>query len=285
MTGSSLSTLEINPDGDGTFIFRPSKRVYSDKELRAGVAIQEEYTADHLKLLHLVSFHGKESTSPKTHETWIRETPMMVLIFEGIVAGLFDFDYAPCSIQLSVPGGQRRLWLNVSQEGKSACDDLRENRLLKGLKISTDDGLPITALQVSAKGQELLSIMPAYLLDEVSAFALASNGSVKRVNYNNEEAVFELEATASAGVGKSEIRVSEVTETEDVAYVSSPFLPKCLCSDDAKEMTDNSSRARESAVGTQTTMKQESPQKCLSWRAQQRLFANGFLLAPTKSLV
>lgn len=31
----------------------------------------------------------------------------------------------------------RRLWMNVSQEALSAVDDLRENRFIHGLKLST----------------------------------------------------------------------------------------------------------------------------------------------------
>ena len=43
-------------------------------------------------------------------------------------------------------------------------------------------------------------------------------------------------------------RMSDVTETEDVSYVSSPYLPECLRGDE-KPMTDNSNRAHESAAG------------------------------------
>jgi hypothetical protein len=44
-----------------------------------------------------------------------------------------------------------RLWMNVTQEGKSAVDDLRELGLVNGLKLTSEDFQPITAFQVSLK--------------------------------------------------------------------------------------------------------------------------------------
>jgi WD repeat-containing protein 35 len=55
-------------------------------------------------------------------ETWIRKTPLLVLIYHGIVKGVFDYDYAPACEYL----GHRSVWLNVSQEGADDIDDLRE---------------------------------------------------------------------------------------------------------------------------------------------------------------
>jgi len=37
-------------------------------------------------------------------ETWLRETPLLVLIYEGIMAQELNFDYAPRSIQISHDG-------------------------------------------------------------------------------------------------------------------------------------------------------------------------------------
>ena len=41
-------------------------------------------------------------------------------------------------------------------EGKSAVDDLRESKLLNALKLTTEDFMPVTAYQVSERGEELL---------------------------------------------------------------------------------------------------------------------------------
>ena len=53
-------------------------------------------------------------------------------------------------------GVSRRVWLNVTQEGKAAVDDLREAGLVNGLKLSTEDFQPVTAYQVSHKGQNFI---------------------------------------------------------------------------------------------------------------------------------
>lgn len=45
--------------------------------------------------------------------------------------------------------GTRRQFLNLSQEGLSAIEDLREQEFLNRLKISTEDNATTTALQVA----------------------------------------------------------------------------------------------------------------------------------------
>ena len=47
-------------------------------------------------------------------DRWIRKQALSVLIYEGIVAKVFDYDYAPCSSLID----NRRVWINISQEGK-----------------------------------------------------------------------------------------------------------------------------------------------------------------------
>jgi hypothetical protein len=57
----------------------------------------EEWTNDHLKLLYLVSKYAKCSLTAEEKEGWIRKNSLLVLIYEGIVEGVFDYDYAPQS--------------------------------------------------------------------------------------------------------------------------------------------------------------------------------------------
>ena len=80
-------------------------------------------------------------------------------MFEGITAGAMDYDYAPASTLVSHNGRSKRVWLNITQEGKAAIDDLREKRLINGLKLSTEDFQPVTAYQVSHKGRAFISLM------------------------------------------------------------------------------------------------------------------------------
>ncbi|CAN0520223.1 unnamed protein product, partial [Ectocarpus sp. 8 AP-2014] len=54
-------------------------------------------------------------------------------LYEGIVANVLDFDYAPQSELIE----NRRIWMNVSQEGKSDVEFLREEELVNGLHVSS----------------------------------------------------------------------------------------------------------------------------------------------------
>ena len=126
----------------------------------------EEWTNDHLKLLYLISKYAKCSLTAEEREGWIRKNSLLVLIYEGIVAGVFDYDYAPVSAMV----GTKRVWLNISQEGKDDIDDVRQGNLVNGLKLSSEDLQPITAYQVSAKGLDILELVPDELKDLVDGF-------------------------------------------------------------------------------------------------------------------
>jgi hypothetical protein len=76
------------------------------------------------------------------------------------IEGVFDYDYAPVSEQVvSLTRvafieikGNRRVYLNISQEGRDDIDDLREVSAINGLKLSSQEYQSITAYQVSDKG-------------------------------------------------------------------------------------------------------------------------------------
>ena len=54
-------------------------------------------------------------------------------------------------VLLSFEGASRRMFLNLSQEGKSAVEDLMEQKLINGLKLSSEDFQPVNSYQVSIK--------------------------------------------------------------------------------------------------------------------------------------
>ncbi len=55
----------------------------------------------HCKLLVLISKYGQMPVADEP-ETWIRELPLLVLVYEGITAGVFEMDYSPqCMTMLS----------------------------------------------------------------------------------------------------------------------------------------------------------------------------------------
>jgi hypothetical protein len=249
---------------------------YSEEEYSAGSEEEEEaeWTADHLKLLYLVSRYAQAAAAPEDAEGWVRKNQLLVLMYECIVAGVLDYDYAPSSLLI----GTQRVWMNITQEGKDDIDDLREGGLVNGLKLASENFIPITAYQASLKGMELLEILPQQLKDEVDAAIHGGEGyedellAVRWDPQEEERAAWKLEMKLmmeGEGDGPEDDeepegffqlyteggyeRESEITETEDVSYVSSPWLPECLrdrASVRCREnMIDNVGRAHESAAG------------------------------------
>jgi hypothetical protein len=61
-------------------------------------------TTNHTKLLILISKYAQCALSAYDQETWIREMPLFVLIYEGILAEKLSFDFAPQSVRISHEG-------------------------------------------------------------------------------------------------------------------------------------------------------------------------------------
>ena len=241
-----------------------SKTEYTEEgsasEMSESEEEEEEWTNDHLKLLYMISKYAECATSADEDESWIRKNSLLVLIYEGIVEGVFDYDYAPMSLLV----GRKRVWLNITQEGKDDIDDLREGGLLSGLKLSSEDLQPITAFQVSAKGKELAILIPKEFRTEVDNLVYHKN-ELKQVRFEERtdkngaalkgpdgddlEPVFILSAEGEEDGEEWDWQEdSSITDTEDVSYVSSPYLPNCLRGF-GPDTKDNSGRAHESAAG------------------------------------
>lgn len=56
--------------------------------------------------------------------------------------------------------GHRRVYVNISQEGRDDIDDLRELGILDGLKVSTKGYQAVSAYHLSPKGLALLVLSP-----------------------------------------------------------------------------------------------------------------------------
>jgi len=87
------------------------------------------------RLLYLLSLYTAFARTEDEKEQWIRKMALLVMIYEGIVAQVLDYDYAPAS---ELVEGSRQ-YFNVSQEGKSDIDFLREEELINGLKLSSKE--------------------------------------------------------------------------------------------------------------------------------------------------
>ena len=93
----------------------------------------DELSPDHFKLLYLISRYSGEGKGGGG-QRWVRGVPLLVLLYEGILTKVFDYDYAPASVKV----GRRRIYMNVSQEGKDDIDDLREAGLIQSLKLTNN---------------------------------------------------------------------------------------------------------------------------------------------------
>ncbi len=63
-----------------------------------------EMTPTHSKILILISKYGKTASAEEPEESWIRQLPLTVMMYEGITAGAIDCDYAPKSAIISSDG-------------------------------------------------------------------------------------------------------------------------------------------------------------------------------------
>ncbi|KAF4043052.1 hypothetical protein GN244_ATG04525 [Phytophthora infestans] len=257
-----------------------------------GRTVRETWPTDHVMVLYVLSRYAVCARTKEDKESWIRQIPLLVLMYEGIAAGALNFDYAPAAMVIAQEGRPKRIWMNTTQDGKSAIDDLREANLINGLKLSTKDYHSVTAFQVSLRGLQLLSQVSKELKANVDAFIFApkpyrrellkiryipirdppdantvseanapawtfTRGSDKHLTADfsgeiqvpeedpefNEEGRFILESIGY-------FRYSGVTETEDVSYVSSPFVPQCVRSLEAyQQLSSNAHRALEAASG------------------------------------
>ena len=100
----------------------------------------------------MISLYSNFAKTAEEKEKWIRRPAMLVLIYEGIVEKVLDYDYAPMSRLVN----GRRKYFNVSQGGVSDVDFLREEKLVNSLKLSSTSFEPVTCYQISEKGDQLL---------------------------------------------------------------------------------------------------------------------------------
>ena len=187
----------------------------SDEELGSTGLTQNQN-----RLLYLISLYTHLARSDDERETWIRKPALMVLIYNAIVKKTLDYDYAPAS--KLVEG--RRKYFNISQEGRSDVDYLREEELINGLKLSSKDFQPVTCFQISEKGMEVL---PSISEDDKAAI----NSCVYGGKGDSADDLLHVHWDGNMYFLQSESGTrfhSDVTECEDVSYVSSAYVPQCL---------------------------------------------------------
>ncbi|KAF4316770.1 hypothetical protein G195_009819 [Phytophthora kernoviae 00238/432] len=178
----------------------------SDEELEEDTGLTENQN----RLLYLVSLYSKPAIRASDKEEWIRKPALMVLLYEAIVSKALDYDYAPSSELVE----NKRKYFNISQEGKSDLDFLREEDLVNGLKLSSKSYQPVTCFQISEKGLEIVAKISKTDKLSVNDMAYAPGTlHLLRVEWDGEEYWLIDDESGYR-------RLSSVTETEDVSYVS-----------------------------------------------------------------
>jgi hypothetical protein len=79
--------------------------------VRCVASLLQGLTENQRRLLYLVSLYSHPAETGGDKEKWIRRSTLLVLIYEGIVAQVLDYDYAPSSELVE----SRRMYFNISQ--------------------------------------------------------------------------------------------------------------------------------------------------------------------------
>ena len=198
-------------------------------------------TNDQRRLLCLIGFHTKNAQNVSIQEKasatrrWLDRNDLDVLIYEGIVANVFGYDYAPFSTQI----GNRRVWLNISHDGHSDIAFLREEQLICALRMTDNAFEPGIGYRITEKGEELLQHVSRKEMLVVDRFAFAGGTQdLRKAVWDGFE--YWLVA-ATLGVKQK----SSITAIEDVSYVSSAFIPQCLRYNGGRPTMSNAHRAHE----------------------------------------
>eukprot|EP00960_Hanusia_phi_P068546 766873-Hanusia_phi.AAC.1 len=176
---------------------------------------------------------------PGDDELCMRKLPLVVLMYEAIIEDVLDYDYAPVAVNVCHDGISRNVWMNVTQEGMHALDDFISKNLCRNIKLQSKDFSAVTAYQITEKGLNFLARAPKEILMAVDDF-LYRSGDVLQVRFNGSD----FEIYTSSGFSQE----SGVTDTEDVSYVSSPWLPQTLRYT-SKPLRSFAHRAYEAAEG------------------------------------
>ena len=179
-------------------------------------SVVDVLTPEHYKLLYFISKHSRLAEKATDKERWIRYLHIMVLVYEAILAGVFDYDYSPYGEEV----GSKRMMLNISQEARDNLDDLVEAGMVRSLRMLTSNGKSTMAYQPSKKGLEYMrqgsiSREDKELCDE---FMYDPRGSLLKVVFEEKTETFKLVSDEGFNID------STVTESEDVSYVCSPYL-------------------------------------------------------------
>ena len=207
------------------------------KRLDLIIIILQGLTDNQNRVLYLIYLHTKPIEKKEGNRKWIRKQAFSVLVYEGVVAKIFDYDYAPHSILIE----KQRKWFNFSQEGQSDIELLREEELINALILPSSSYKPGVCYQISDKGRELITHVSRHEKGTVDDFAhREGTRELLKVVWDGDS--YWLQSLSGYR------QKSTITETEDVSYVSSAYIPQCLRYGGRPTMS-NAHRAHSSGFG------------------------------------
>eukprot|EP00217_Crustomastix_stigmatica_P003168 CAMPEP_0183819664 /NCGR_PEP_ID=MMETSP0803_2-20130417/64255_1 /TAXON_ID=195967 /ORGANISM="Crustomastix stigmata, Strain CCMP3273" /LENGTH=906 /DNA_ID=CAMNT_0026064553 /DNA_START=199 /DNA_END=2916 /DNA_ORIENTATION=- len=178
------------------------------------------------RLLYLISLYTRDDYQLSRKDTWVRTLPILVLIYEGIITGAFDYDYAPQAERVA----GKRININISQEGRDDIDDLREGGYVHALKLTSENYQCSIAVRATEKAYSFLkqyldidskTKIEELVLPQQSSYSTRYENLLK-VKWDSQNGKFLVFAD------KGYSRESTITDIEAVSYVSSPYIPKHL---------------------------------------------------------
>jgi len=196
-------------------------------------------------LLYLIDLHSRKAENRNEKDIWIRKQALSVIVYEGVLADVFDYDYAPTSILVD----NKRVWCNISQEGQSDIEFLREEELVNALLLSSRSYKPGVCYQISEKGKELVKYVSRREKESVDLFA-HKEGTRELLKPYWDGHSYWMQAPSGFH------RKSSVTETEAVSYVSSAYIPQCLRYGGRPTMS-NAHKAHSSGFGAIDTIRDQ----------------------------
>ena len=196
-------------------------------------------------MLYLIDLHSRKAENRNEKDIWIRKQALSVIVYEGVLADVFDYDYAPTSILVD----NKRVWCNISQEGQSDIEFLREEELVNALLLSSRSYKPGVCYQISEKGKELVKYVSRREKESVDLFA-HKEGTRELLKPYWDGHSYWMQAPSGFH------RKSSVTETEAVSYVSSAYIPQCLRYGGRPTMS-NAHKAHSSGFGAIDTIRDQ----------------------------
>ncbi|MHA1908550.1 MAG: hypothetical protein ACW98Y_14710 [Candidatus Thorarchaeota archaeon] len=176
--------------------------------------MDEEFTDDMMRLLLVIDSYTREGH--EDNPIWVKELPLMAIIYQGIVKGIFrDYDYAPWSVPML--DGTRE-WLNISREGKDDLEDLLNLRMISILRVSTSQYGFVTAYRLTETGQEKIKSATEAIQQEVMLLIHHACGGLYLIATKGSDISFRCDPCNF----NDPIPIGEI---EDIPYTTKAYLP------------------------------------------------------------